>query len=110
MRKMEGNGEMRKVVVACGSGIAISRIVALKVHKLLEQKNLIVPIEAIALKDLEAHLPTSMAYLAIFKPEKLYEIPVIDGTAFLSGIRQDEELEKLIQIIQNEQQIAQEYL
>lgn len=93
---------MRKIVVACGSGIAISQIVALKVHQLLEERNLTVPIEAIAIKDLEAHLPTSIVYLSIFPAEKPYEIPVLDGTAFLNGNHQ-EELEKLIQIIQKEQ-------
>ena len=91
-----------KVVIACGSGIAISKMIAFKVRSLLEKKNLFVKLETIAIKDLEEHIPSSIAYIAIFKPEKEYNIPIIDGAAFLTGAYQ-EELEKLSQIIQSAQ-------
>ena len=85
-------------------------MVAFKVRELLKQNSLFVPIEAIAIKDLERHIPSSIAYLAVLKTEDSYSIPVIDATAFLTGKNQEEELEKLIHIIQKEQEREQKSL
>lgn len=88
---------MKKVIVACGSGVATSQTVASKVTRLLKEKNLNdIKVEVVDLKSVDSHIKNSAAYIAITKIEKTYPIPVINGIAFLTGINMDAELQKII--------------
>lgn len=89
---------MKKVIVACGSGVATSQTVASKVTRLLKERNLDdIKVEVVDLKSVDTHIKNSAAYIAITKIEKQYPIPVINGIAFLTGINMDAELQKIIQ-------------
>jgi PTS system galactitol-specific IIB component len=43
-------------------------------------------------------MDSSVAYITITKTKKEYPIPVINGIAFLTGMGQEAELQKLIDI------------
>lgn len=59
---------MKKIVVACGSGVATSQTVASKVGRLLKEKGFEdIRIEVVDLKSLDSHLRDSVAYVAITK-------------------------------------------
>ncbi|MBC9131399.1 PTS sugar transporter subunit IIB [Frischella sp. Ac48] len=89
---------MKKVIVACGSGVATSQTVASKVTRLLKERNLDdIKVEVVDLKSVDTHIKNSAAYIAITKIEKQYPIPVINGIAFLTGINMDAELQKIIE-------------
>ena len=88
---------MKKVIVACGSGVATSQTVASKVTRLLKERNLEdIKVEVVDLKSVDSHIKSSAAYIAITKVEKQYSIPVINGIAFLTGINMETELQKII--------------
>ena len=88
---------MKKVIVACGSGVATSQTVASKVTRLLKERNLNdIKVDVVDLKSVDSHIKNSAAYIAITKIEKTYPIPVINGIAFLTGINMDAELQKII--------------
>ncbi|EUJ45330.1 PTS sugar transporter subunit IIB [Listeria riparia] len=91
---------MKKVIVACGSGVATSQTVASKVDRILKERGVKVNVEAVDIKSLEQHIRTSDAYVAITKPSKEYDIPTLNGIAFLTGMGMDEETEKLIKALQ----------
>lgn len=88
---------MKRVIVACGSGVATSQTVASKVTRLLKENHVNVVVEAVDLKSVERYMDSSVAYVAITKTDKQYPIPIINGIAFLTGIGQDAELQKLIE-------------
>lgn len=89
---------MKKVIVACGSGVATSQTVASKVTRLLKERHLDnIKVEVVDLKSVDTHIKNSAAYIAITKIEKQYPIPVINGIAFLTGINMDAELQKIIE-------------
>ncbi|WAA12693.1 PTS sugar transporter subunit IIB [Fervidibacillus halotolerans] len=90
---------MKKIIVACGSGVATSQTVASKIQSLLRDRNIQAQVEAVDIKSLDTHIRSSVAYVAITNPEKEYPIPVINGIAFLTGIGMEEELEKIIQAL-----------
>ena len=46
------------------------------------------------------YLTDAVAYIAITKVTKEYPIPVINGIAFLTGVNQEKELQRLIDAIQ----------
>lgn len=88
---------MKKVIVACGSGVATSQTVASKVTRLLNERHQThINIEVIDLKSLDSHIKDSSAYIAITKTDKEYPIAVINGIAFLTGVGMEQELQKII--------------
>ena len=92
---------MKKIVVACGNGVATSQSVAYKVNRMLAKNHVHANVEAINLRSLERELKDAVAYIEIMKTDKTYDIPTINGIAFLSGENIDEEFSKLVEIINN---------
>ncbi len=91
---------MAKIIVACGSGVATSQTVASKVERLLEEKGIKTTVQAVDIKSLSTFIKDADVYIAITKPKETFDIPVINGIAFLTGMGQDEELDKIIKAIQ----------
>lgn len=90
---------MKRVIVACGSGVATSQMVASKVARLLKERRVNANVEAVDIKSIETHVKQCDVYIAITAPTKEYKVPVLNGIAFLTGIKMEEELNKLIEII-----------
>ena len=89
---------MKKLIVACGSGVATSQTVASKVERLLKEANVPCEIEAVDMKALETHLKSADGYISIVKA-KNYGVPVFNGIAFLTGMGQKQELQKIIDFL-----------
>ena len=90
---------MKKVIVACGSGVATSQTVASKVNRMLKEKGVDAQVEAVDLKSVDRYLVDAAAYITITKINKEYNGPVINGIAFLTGMNQEKEFQKLVDAI-----------
>ncbi len=90
---------MKKVIVACGSGVATSQTVASKVNRMLKEKGVDAQVEAVDLKSVDRYLVDAAAYITITKINKEYNVPVINGIAFLTGMNQEKEFQKLVDAI-----------
>lgn len=91
---------MKKIIVACGSGVATSQNVATRVQMMLEEKGItngykIVPVD---IKSIESEIKNADIYVSLVPEAKNmgYKIPVFDGIKFLTGMGADEELEEII--------------
>ena len=91
---------MKKIIVACGNGVATSQSAAFKVNKMLKARHIQAVVEAVNLRSLERELHGAIAYIEIMKTDREYEVPKVDGLAFLSGNNKDSEFEKLVEIIE----------
>ncbi|AUJ23509.1 PTS galactitol transporter subunit IIB [Virgibacillus dokdonensis] len=87
---------MKKVIVACGSGVATSQTVASKVKSILEEKGVRASVEAVDIKSLDQYIKTSDVYISITKNTEEYDIPTLNGIAFLTGMGMEEETQKLL--------------
>lgn len=92
---------MKKIIVACGNGVATSQTIACKVNRMLKQRHIDAVVEAVNLRSLERELHGAIAYIEITKTDRDYKVPVINGLAFLSGDKKEEEFEKLVNVIKN---------
>ncbi|MFP7171365.1 PTS sugar transporter subunit IIB [Terribacillus sp. 7520-G] len=92
---------MKTVIVACGSGVATSQTVASKVKKILNENGVKANVEAVDIKSLDQYIKTSHVYIAITKAKKHYDIPTLNGIAFLTGMGMKEETEKLISLLKS---------
>lgn len=90
-----------KVIVACGSGVATSQTVASKVNRLLAADKVDAKVEAVDLKSVDRHLKDAAAYITIVRDKKTYDLPVIDGIAFLTGVGQKQQYKKLLDAIKS---------
>ena len=79
-----------KVVVACGSGVATSEMVAARLGKMLEQAS--VDAQEGALADADA-------YVDVMGTEYATDVPAVNGVAFLTGMNADAEFKRLLEIL-----------
>lgn len=91
-----------KVIVACGSGVATSQTVASKVNRLLKEAKVDAEVNAVDLKSVDRHLVGAAAYITIVRENTQRDIPIINGIAFLTGMGQDEEFQKLLDAIKSD--------
>ena len=86
---------MKRIIVACANGVATSQAVASKVNRLLKERK----VDAVNIKSLDRDIKDCVAYITITKTVKEYPVPVINGIAFLTGVRQEDELKMLIDAV-----------
>ena len=87
------------IVVACGSGVATSQTVASKVNRMLRADKTDAEVEAVDMKSVDRYLKNAAAYITIIRDKREYGLPVIDGIAFLTGVGQKEQYQKLLEAI-----------
>lgn len=86
---------MKRIVVACGSGVATSETVALKLKRMLESEEIEAQIDAVDVKSVHLYLKNADAYVQIVPEKETYEVPIVSGLPFLTGVGAGQEFEKL---------------
>lgn len=90
---------MKKIIVACSSGIATSQTVASKLQRMLKERKIAARVEAVDVKSLKMHIKDSDVYVKMIPDKNTYSIPVINGIAFLTGIGMEEEFNKILEAL-----------
>ena len=86
---------MARIVVACGSGVATSEMVAAKLSRLLEAEGVEAEVVAVGVDQLD----DADVFVPVVNTERSYDVPVVSGVAFLTGMNQEEELAKLVDLL-----------
>ena len=90
----------KKIIVACGSGIATSEMIAAKVGRMLKADGIEANVIACDLNSVSDYLDGASAFVTIVRENQKSDIPLIDGMAFLTGIGQDEAYARLKEALQ----------
>lgn len=91
---------MKRVIVACGSGVATSQTVASKVADLCEQRGIRAEIEAVDIKSLDMYIKNCDLYISITPGASLdYDVPVISGIPFLTGVGMEQAMDEVERIL-----------
>lgn len=93
------SGMAAKVIVTCGSGIVTSQMVAGKISKLLEQRGVDADVQAIDIKSLSHYIGSADAFVPVVNTTERYDVPTFNGVAFLTGMGEEEELERLVETL-----------
>lgn len=87
----------RKLIVACGSGVATSQTIASKIASKFEEDGVDLPVEAVDYKSIQNELPSAGIYVYVAQPDadvlaKADElgVKVFPGIPFLTGMGADE--------------------
>ena len=89
-----------KIVIACGSGVATSTMIAAKVDDLLERLNVKAQVVQISLNEVESHLNgATMIVTAMGRLEVDSDVPVVVALPYITGLggeTTDAEIEAII--------------
>lgn len=95
MPSTTSSGKMYKIVVACGTAIATSTHVAIKVKELLEERGLKIHTIQCRVPEVPSLAPDADLVIATAQVPYDIEVPVVDGIPFLTGIGIKEVVDKI---------------
>jgi len=85
----------KKIVIACGTGIATSTVVADKVENICKKEGIDALITQCKVSELEAYVHGADLIVTTTVIGKKYDIPVINALPFITGIGEEEVLKKI---------------
>jgi len=88
-------GKVYKIVVACGTAIATSTHVAIKVKELLEARNLKIHTIQCRVPEVPSLAPDADLVIATAQVPYNINVPIVDGIPFLTGIGVKEVIDKI---------------
>jgi PTS system galactitol-specific IIB component len=94
--------EKKRVLIACGTAIATATVIAKKVKEFLDEQDIPAVIEQCKAAEAAAKAQIFRADLivgATYIPGDTKGIPVVMGTAFLSGMKLDETKQKILEAL-----------
>ena len=96
---------MKRIIVACGGGIATSATTATKINMRLEEMGLSgqAQAEAVDIKSLDMYMSNADLYVSVTPMAKgmpEYPIPVISGMPFLIGVGIDTAMDQIVSILE----------
>ncbi len=92
-------GKMYRIVVACGTAIATSTHVAIRVKELLEERGLKVYTTQCRVTEVPFYAPDADLVISTAQVPFDIPVPVIDGIPFLTGIGVKEVIDRIEQIL-----------
>lgn len=97
----------KRLIVACGSGVATSTTIAEKIKSKFETDGIDYPVEAVDYKSIMNELPSASIYVYIAQPDaevldkaKELNIPLFGGIPFLTGMGMDQIYEGIVEATQ----------
>lgn len=86
MSSSTASGKIYKIVVACGTAIATSTHVAIKIKELLEERGLKIHTIQCRVPEVPSLAPDADLVVATAQVPFDIEVPVVNGIPFLTGI------------------------
>ena len=90
---------MKTVIIACGSGIATSTMISMKVDEILNDNDIPHDIIQCSINEIESYEDRGDVIVSSTQLQNEYSIPSVMGIGFISGIGADEAENKLLEIL-----------
>lgn len=101
MPESESTARIYKVVVACGTAIATSTHVAIKLTELLQERGLKIHTTQCRVAEVPAFAPNADLVIATAQVPYDIEVPVVNGLPFLTGIGIEEVIDSIVTLLTN---------
>ena len=96
----------KRLIVACGSGVATSQTIASKIQTKFEEDGINFPVDAVDYKSIQNELPTAGIYVYVAQPDsevlaKAEElgVHVFPGIPFLTGMGMDDIYQQITELV-----------
>lgn len=90
---------MKKIVIACGAGLATSSMVKEKVETILKANAIRFQTIQCTLTEVEAYDGDVDLIITTMKVRKKYISPVLSGSAYLSGVSEDAITQQMLDVL-----------
>lgn len=90
---------MKKIVIACGTGIATSTMVKDRVETILRKNGVPAKIIQCTLNEVDGYDGDVDLIITTMKIRKRYKSPSISGSAYLSGINEEEVTQQILDVL-----------
>ncbi|RHN01059.1 PTS sugar transporter subunit IIB [Dielma fastidiosa] len=90
---------MKTVIIACGSGIATSTMISMRIDELLDDHNISHEIIQCSINEIESYEDRGDVIVSSTQLQNEYSIPSVMGIGFISGIGAEEAASKLLEIL-----------
>lgn len=88
----------KKVIVACGGAVATSTVAANAVVDLAKENGIDVEIAQVRISEIGSNLPADLI-VTTSKVKRDYEVPLITGMPFISGIGVEKTKAKILNVL-----------
>lgn len=92
---------MKTIIIACGSGIATSTMISMRVEELLNSNNIPNEIIQCSINEIDNYEDRGDVIVSSTQLQNEYSIPTVMGIGFISGIGADEAENQLLEILKN---------
>ncbi len=86
----------KKIVIACGTGIATSTVVAEKVEEACRKEGIKADISQCKVTELNSYSSGADLIISTTFVSGNYDVPVISGLPFITGVGEEETIKKII--------------
>lgn len=90
---------MKRIIVACGTGMATSTIISEKLKSILDENGIKYSIRQCILGEIASYAANADLIVTSMKVQEEFEAPVVLGTPFLIGINEEATKEKILKIL-----------
>lgn len=101
MLNNESSAKIYKIVVACGTAIATSTHVAIKLTELLQERGLRIHTTQCRVAEVPSFAPNADLVIATAQVPYDIEVPVVNGLPFLTGIGIEEVIDNIVVLLTN---------
>ncbi|MCI6703814.1 MAG: PTS sugar transporter subunit IIB [Erysipelotrichaceae bacterium] len=91
---------MKRIIVACGSGIATSTIVNSKLTELLQSHNIQFELIQCSINEIDSYVDNADLIVSSMQIMKTYPIPKITGIAYLTGVGEEALNQQILEILE----------
>lgn len=89
--------DKKKVLVACGAGIATSTVVNSAIEEMAKENNLKVDLVQIKIAEVDSHIDSADLLVTTAMTKKEFPFPVINARSFLTGIDTDDTKKQILE-------------
>ncbi len=90
---------MKTVIIACGSGIATSTMICMRIDDILNNNNIPHEIIQCSINEIDSYEDRSDVIVSSTQLQGEYSIPTVMGIGFISGIGAEEAERQLLEIL-----------
>ena len=90
---------MKRIIVACGSGIATSTIISSHLSELLDQHHISYELIQCSLQEIDSYVDDADLIVTSMDLEKNFSIPKVTAISFLTSIGAEETEKEILRVL-----------
>lgn len=92
----------KRIIVACGGGIATSTLIVSRLKEILKDNNIDADIIQCRVSEIDSHKDNTNLIISSANLKKDYGVPALQALSFISGVGMDETVDEIVGILKRD--------